>query len=124
MKLNKRAFSLLEAFLALAICAGLLMTVVSVVNYHLKVIIKCKQRDGLYAVAGNMFELIKKKSINGQGRLAEPFADYSYQANLSDAPYQGIELLTMKITGPKEEFTFSEYTLGITGSNGRNDNKS
>ncbi len=109
--LNKKAFSLLEVFLALAICAGLLMSVISVVNYHLKVLTGWKQRDQLYAAAGNVFEVIKKKSASYQGRLAEPFSDYSYQANIFDSPYRGVELLTMKISGPNEEFTFSEYVL-------------
>lgn len=111
MRLNKKAFSLLEVLLALAICAGLLMAVVSVVNYHLKVVASWKQRDQLYTAAGNVFELIKKKSALYQGRLAEPFSDYSYQARIFDSSYQGVELLTMKISGPNEEFTLSEYVL-------------
>jgi general secretion pathway protein I len=123
MKVNKKAFSLLEVLLALAICAGLLMSVVSVVNYHLKVVVSWKQRDQLYTVAGNVFELIKKKLAVYQGRLAEPFSDYSYQADISGSPYHGCELLTMKISGPKEEFVLSEYILSSVESDELNEKK-
>lgn len=115
---------MLEVLLALTICAGLLMAVVSAVNYHLKVVVDWKQRDQLYAAAGNVFELIKKKSASYQGRLAEPFSDYSYQAQISGSDYLGCELLTMKIFGPNEEFVLSEYVFGIVESGGRNEKES
>jgi hypothetical protein len=124
MRLNKKAFSLLEVFLALAICSGLLMSIVSVVNFHLKVVVSWKQRDQLYAEARNTFELIKNKSVSYQGRLAEPFSNYSYQAEISSSPYQGCELLTMKISGPNEEFNLNEYVLDIVENNGLNEKKS
>lgn len=115
---------MLEVLLALVICAGLLMAVVSAVNYHLKVVVSWKQRDQLYAAAGNVFELIKKKSEAYQGRLAEPFSDYSYQAEISGSPYRGCGLLTMKISGPNEEFILSEYVLDIVESDEVNEKES
>ena len=80
-------------------------------------VINWKQRDQLYTAAGNVFELIKKKSAFYQGRLSEPFSDYSYQADISGSSYQGCELLTMKISGPKEGFVLSEYVLSAAESN-------
>ncbi|MBF0123332.1 MAG: hypothetical protein HQL21_08030 [Candidatus Omnitrophica bacterium] len=120
---NNKGFSLLEVFLALAICAGLLMSVVSVVNYHLKVISSWKQRDELQAMAGNIFELIKKNAAPYQGLLSEPFRDYSYEAQIVGAPYQGVKVLTMKISGSREEFILSEYVLVGAGSDVINEKK-
>jgi len=123
MRFNNNGFSLLEVFLALAIGAGLLMSVVSVVNTHLKVISSREQRDELQAMAGNVFELIKKKAVPYQGLLAEPFRDHAYETEIVSAPYQGVKVLTMKISGVKEEFILSEYVLAGAESDVLNEKK-
>ena len=74
-------------------------------------------------MAGNIFELLKNNAAPYQGLLAEPFHDYSYEAEIVGTPYQGVNTLTMKISGAKEEVILSEYVLVSVGSEGINENK-
>jgi general secretion pathway protein I len=98
-----RGFTLLEVMVALAIMAGVILTVISSVNYHLSL----TARDNEEAVALLLarakleeLELLEGKTLDQprEGTFAPDRPDYSWKAELSSMPIAVFKTLTVTVT--------------------------
>jgi general secretion pathway protein I len=111
-----RGFTLLEVVVALAIMAGVILTVLGSLNYHLGSISAERDTTTLTILARNrLVELeqqggLQKKS---EGTFAPDHADVTWRAELFPAQLPALQklVLTVQRTGDKREVTLVRYVL-------------
>ena len=111
-----RGFTLLEVVVALAIMAGVILTVLGSLNYHLDSISAERDNTTLTILARNrLVELeqqggLQKKS---EGTFAPDHADVTWRAELFPAKLPALQklVLTVQRTGDKREVTLVRYVL-------------
>jgi general secretion pathway protein I len=111
-----RGFTLLEVVVALAIMAGVILTVLGSLNYHLDSISAERDTTTLTILARNrLVELeqqggLQKKS---EGTFAPDHADVTWRAELFPAKLPALQklVLTVQRTGDKREVTLVRYVL-------------
>jgi general secretion pathway protein I len=112
-----RGFTLLEVMVALAIMAGVILTVISSLNYHLSL----TAHDNEEAVALLLarvkleeLELLEGKNLGEtkEGTFAPERPDYSWKAELSSMPVAVFKTLTVTVTwGPDRRSLSLEHYL-------------
>jgi general secretion pathway protein I len=111
-----RGFTLLEVVLALAIMAGVILTVLGSLNYHLDSIAAERDTTTLALLARNrLMELeqqggLQKKS---EGTFAPAHADVTWRSELFPAKIPALQKLvvTVKRSGDKREVALERYVL-------------
>ena len=113
-----RGFTLLEVMIALAIMAGVVLTVLGSVNYHLGVI--SAERDSTALTILGRYRLAEMTEQNpaplpqkSEGTFAPLHPELSWQAELVPTQLPMLQKLVLKVqrTGDKREVTLVRYVL-------------
>ena len=101
-------FTLFEVMISLAITAGLLVTLIYALNYHLDI----AGRQGIITVSTGlakkkMYEIEKNPSV-GKGNFPEPYTAFSYETSVKDSSFPGMSELAVTVRSGNEGFTLSE----------------
>jgi len=106
--LNRGGFTLLEVMVSLAIVAGLLVTLISSLNYHLGIAGRHEFVTVASMLAREKLRESAGRAAAGKGDFPEPHADYSFTTEARETEYPGIALLTVTVSRGDERVTFSE----------------
>ena len=111
-----RGFTLLEVVVALAIMAGVILTVLSSLNYHLDSISAERDNTTLTILARNrLVELEQQGGLQqkSEGTFAPAHADVTWRAELFPAKIPALQKLvvTVQRKGDKREVALVRYVL-------------
>ncbi len=105
---NGAGFTLLEVMVSLAIIGGLLVTLISSMNYHLDIAARHEFVTVASMLARNKLREIEARSSATKGTFPEPFSAYSFSSEIKDSDYPGISVLAVVVSRGKEEVRFTE----------------
>jgi len=107
-----KGFTLLEIMVALAIMAGVILTILSSVNYHLS--LTGRNQDEAIAVLLarekiEELELLDRENLaqGKEGTFSPDWPEYSWKAELSPMPVALLKKLTVTVTWGAERRTMS-----------------
>ena len=109
-----KGFTLLEVMISLAIMAGVILTVLSSVNYHLGIIAAERDSTALTLLAryrmAEMTEL-EKTPAKGEGTFTPEHPELSWKADILPADLPGLQKLVIKVWrgGDGREVTLVKY---------------
>lgn len=112
-----KGFTLLEVMVALAILAGVVLTVISSVNHHLSITARDNEQTTALLLARaklEELELLNAKTLDQprEGTFAPEWPDYSWKAGLSSMPVAIFKTLTVTVTwGPDRRTLSLEHCL-------------
>jgi general secretion pathway protein I len=112
-----KGFTLLEVMVALAIMAGVVLTVISSVNYHLSLTTRNNEESVALLLARAKLEelelLDQEQLTQGQeGSFKPEWPDYSWKAEISPSPVPVFKNLTVTVTwGPQRRTLSLEHYL-------------
>ena len=111
-----RGFTLLEVMVALAIMAGVILTVLQSVNYHLDVLTAERDSTALTILArSRLTELEQQGSLpqKSDGSFAPLHADVTWHAELFTTQYPALQKLVVRVqrSGDKREVALVRYVL-------------
>ena len=105
---GRDGFTLLEIMVALAIVGGLLVTLLSSLNYHLSV----AQRHEFLTVASLLArdKIVESEQSpgNSKGDFPAPYSGFHYKVEIKDSPYPGISEMSVVVSSGGEETKLSE----------------
>ncbi len=108
-------FSLLEVMVALAIMAGVILTVLGAVNYHLTVITRERDTTTLTLLARQRLAELEQGQIpqKSEGNLAPLHPELTWQAELLPTELPALQKLVVRVQRPsdKREVALVRYVL-------------
>lgn len=108
-----RGFTLLEVMVALAIMAGVLVTVLGAVNFHLSIVAAERDSTTLTLLARSRLAEMELASalVKGEGTFAPSHPDLKWKAELLPATFPGLQKLSLRVqrTGDKREVVLVRY---------------
>ncbi|MBI5237534.1 MAG: type II secretion system protein [Deltaproteobacteria bacterium] len=117
--LCKGGFILLEVMISLAIAAGLLVTLIYTLNYHLGLAERQLTITTAVTLAKEkLYEAVKKPG-EGSGIFPEPYAAYAFETAVKDSKFSGMMEIAVKVRSGKEEVTLSRLVTAPLGSKTR-----
>ena len=90
-------FTLLEVMVALAIMAGVIITLLGSVNYHLGIIAAERDCTALTILARNRMAELGDTPVKGEGTFAPSHPELSWKADLLPADLPGLQKLVVKV---------------------------
>ncbi len=103
--LDQKGFTLLEAMIGLAILSGVIMTVLTTLNYNLRVasydmdLVTATVLGKELAEQGSISKTVK----DGQGAFPEPFSKFSWSLYKEQTEITGLERVKIKISWEKDK---------------------
>lgn len=108
-----RGFTLLEVMVALSIMAGVILTVLGAVNYHVSVIADERDSTNLTLLARYRLEEMEltRTLVKGEGTFAPSHPDLTWKTELLPAKFPGLQKLILRVqrTGDKREVVLVRY---------------
>jgi general secretion pathway protein I len=108
-----RGFTLLEVMVALAIMAGVVLTVLGAVNYHISIIANERDNTTLTLLArARMAEMeLSAAPLIGSGTFAPSRPDFTWKTELLPAKLPGLQCQVLRVqhTGDKKEVALVRY---------------
>ncbi len=107
-----KGFSLLEVLIALAIMAGVVMTVIVSFNYHLGIVARDKGETEAVLLGRAKIDDPGFKSLPpGKGDFAPARADITWEKKVSETEFPGITRMTLTISwdSSKRNLTLVRY---------------
>lgn len=92
-----RGFTLLEVMVALAIMAGVILTVLGSVNYHLGIIAGERDSTALTLLARQRMAELELAPAKGEGTFAPSHPELSWKAEILPADLPGLQKLIVKV---------------------------
>lgn len=92
-----RGFTLLEVMVSLAIMAGVILTVLGSVNYHLGVIANERDSTALTLLARYRMAELEQAPAKGEGTFAPSHPELSWKADLLPVDLPGLQKLVVKV---------------------------
>ncbi|MFH1146877.1 MAG: type II secretion system protein [Pseudomonadota bacterium] len=102
---TNHGFTLLEVLVAVAIIGGLLVTVITTINYHLAVAARHETITVGTSLAENLFMEIESKPEHREGRFPDPNSDYSYEVQLEETLFPDIARARINVRKDRELIT-------------------
>ena len=106
MKKKFRAgFTLLEVMVSLAIMAGVILTVLASVNYHLGIVAAERDSTTLTLLARTKLTELQKLPVKGEGTFAPSHPEMNWQSELLPTDYPMLQKLVVRVkrsSGGKE----------------------
>lgn len=111
MLTGRRGFTLLEVVIALAIMAGVVLTLLGAVNYHLKVIAEERDSTAMTLLARFRLAEIEQAPAKGEGDFAPAHPELKWKAELLPAMLPGLQklVITVQRSGDNREVTLVRY---------------
>ncbi len=97
MKASASGFTLLEVMVSLAIMAGVILTVLGSVNYHLGIIANERDNTTLTLLARNRMAELEQAPATGEGTFAPSHPELSWKADLLPTDMPGLQKLVIKV---------------------------
>jgi general secretion pathway protein I len=94
---NAPGFTLLEVMVALAIMAGVIMTLLGSVNYHLGLIANERDSTTLTLLARNRITELEQVPAKGEGTFAPSHPELTWKADLLPTDHPGLQKLVVKV---------------------------
>jgi general secretion pathway protein I len=107
-----KGFSLLEIMIALAILAGVILTVLSSVNYHLSVVSHDREETIAVLLARTKLDDPSfKVSEAGKGNFAPDWPDYSWETVIKPTNFQKVNraIFTISWDAEQRKISFVQY---------------
>lgn len=115
MRSDSGGFTLLEVMIALAIMAGVVLTVLSSVNYHLSVLSAERDSTALTLIARTKLSEMEQGAIpeKSEGTLAPLHPELTWQAELFPTQLPTLKKLVLRVqrSGDKREVALVRYIL-------------
>ena len=92
-----RGFTLLEVMVALAIMAGVILTLLGSVNYHLGIIADERDSTNLTLLARYRMAELEQAPAKGEGPFAPVNPEMSWKADLLPAEIPGLQKLVVRV---------------------------
>ncbi|MDD2307987.1 MAG: prepilin-type N-terminal cleavage/methylation domain-containing protein [Desulfuromonadaceae bacterium] len=92
-----RGFTLLEVMVALAIMAGVIVTLLGSVNYHLGIIAGERDSTTMTLLARNRIAEMEQAPVKGEGTFAPSHPELSWKADLLPADLPGLQKLVVTV---------------------------
>jgi general secretion pathway protein I len=106
---SRKGFTLLEVLIALAIVAGLLVTVIYALNFHLGIVERHETITIATLLAKEKMVDLEKNPVKTQGTFQDPYKNYTFETSVKDAPYAGITELIVVVKAGDEEVKLNEF---------------
>ncbi|MBC8018923.1 MAG: prepilin-type N-terminal cleavage/methylation domain-containing protein [Verrucomicrobia bacterium] len=106
-----RGFTLLEVMIALAIMAGVIITLLGAVNYHIGVIAAERDSTAMTLLARARMAEIEPSPAKGEGTFAPSHPELQWKAELLPAELPVLQLLVVRVqrSGDKREVALVRY---------------
>jgi len=111
-----KGFSLLEVLIALAIMAGVVMTVIVSFNYHLGIVARDKgETEAVLLGRAKIDDPGFKTLPDGKGNFAPARADIAWEKKVSETEFPGIKRMTLTIIwdNSKRNVTLVRYDSAL-----------
>lgn len=108
---RRSGFTLLEVLIALAVMGGLLVTLISTLNYHLSLVEKQETITVATLLAKNKMADMTKNPGENKALFDPPYEKYSYETSVKDSPYSGIAEVMVTVRSGNEEVTLNEFVF-------------
>ncbi len=102
---DRSGFTLLEVMISLAIMAGVILTVLSSVNYHLGIVANERDSTTLTLLARSRLTELQTAPKKDSGTFAPSYAEINWESDLLPTEYPGLKKLVVRVkrgTGGKE----------------------
>lgn len=90
-------FTLLEVMVSLAIMAGVILTVLGSVNYHIGIIAAERDSTTLILLARNRMAELEQAPTKGEGTFAPSHPEVSWKVDLLPAELPGLQKLVVRV---------------------------
>ncbi|MFZ4857496.1 MAG: prepilin-type N-terminal cleavage/methylation domain-containing protein [Desulfuromonadaceae bacterium] len=90
-------FTLLEVMVSLAIMAGVILTLLGSVNYHIGIIANERDSTTMTLLARNRLAELEQTPAKGEGTCAPSHPELSWKADLLPADLPGLQKLVVKV---------------------------
>jgi general secretion pathway protein I len=97
MKGEVSGFTLLEVMVSLAIMAGVILTLLGSVNYHLGIIANERDSTTLTLLARNRMAEMGELPVKGEGTFAPSHPELSWKSDLLPADLPGLQKLVVRV---------------------------
>jgi general secretion pathway protein I len=106
-----RGFTLLEVMVALAIMAGVIVTLLGSVNYHLGIIAGERDSTTMTLLARNRIAEMEQVPAKGEGTFAPSHPELSWKADLLPTELPGLQKLVVMVRRGSDgrEVTLERY---------------
>ena len=97
MRGTPSGFTLLEIMVSLAIMAGVILTLLGSVNYHIGIIANERDSTTLTLLARNRMAELEQAPEKGEGTFAPSHPELSWKADLVPAELPGLQKMIVKV---------------------------
>lgn len=116
-----KGFTLLEVMVALAILAGVILTVITSYNYHLGVVVRDRQEtEAILLARARLDEPDFLKGEQTAGTFAPRHPDVTWKVEKASAGIPGVDRLTFTVgwDGDRHKLTLTKYLESTAGAPG------
>jgi general secretion pathway protein I len=106
-----KGFTLLEVMISLAIMAGVILTVLGSVNYHIGIIANERDRTTLTLLARSRLTEMEQAPAKGEGTFAPAHPELTWKADILPTEVPGLQklIVTVKRGGDGTEVALVRY---------------
>jgi general secretion pathway protein I len=104
----QKGFTLLEIMISLAIVGGLLLTLISSLNYHLGVAERQIVVTNLTNLAKEKIYEMEKNPSSSRGNFPDPYSNFRYETNVMNSSFPGMLEIGVTVSEGKETLKLSE----------------
>lgn len=105
-------FTLLEVMVSLAIVAGVVLTLLGSVNYHLGIMANERDSTTITLLARNRMAEIEQAPVKGEGTFAPSHPELGWKVDLIPADVPGMQKMVVRVKriGDVREVVLVRYT--------------
>lgn len=92
-----RGFTLLEVMVSLAIMAGVILTLLGSVNYHIGIVANERDNTTLTLLARNRIAEMEQSPAKGEGTFAPSHPELSWRSDLLPTDLPGLQKLVVRV---------------------------
>lgn len=109
--MKSSGFTLLEVMVALAIMAGVILTLLGSVNYHLGIIASERDSTTMTLLARTRLAELEQAPAKSEGTFAPSHPELSWKADLLPTDLPGLQKLVIRVkrTGESKEVVLVRY---------------
>ncbi|OGU00071.1 MAG: hypothetical protein A2X80_11995 [Geobacteraceae bacterium GWB2_52_12] len=96
-KISCLGFTLLEVMVSLAIMAGVILTLLGSVNFHLGIIANERDSTTMTLLARFRMTELEQSPVKGEGTFAPSHPELSWKADLLPADLPGLQKLVVRV---------------------------